>query len=114
MDSKNQNNQNDFKIKEDGSDKIDSLKLEDLLRENLLLTREVYRSAKKTQRYILFAQIFTIVKIIIIVGPIILAVIYLPQIIREAIATYSELLGGGTGTTIIEGSGIVNKLFDSN
>lgn len=85
--------------------------LEELLAENLMLTREIYERTKKTQRYILFGQIFTIVKMILIVGPIILAILYLPQLVREAVGAYSDLLGGGTGSTIIEGSGFVNQLF---
>ncbi|MBI4122688.1 MAG: hypothetical protein HY462_01690 [Parcubacteria group bacterium] len=83
----------------------------ELLAENLALTREIYEHTKKTQRYILFGQIFTVVKIVLIVGPLIFAIIYLPPLLREAAGAYSELLGGGTGSTIIEGSSFVNQLF---
>src|SRR3989344_522717 len=88
-----------------------SRSVQELLAENLVLTREIYEHTKKTQRYILFGQIFTVVKIVLIVGPLILAIVYLPSLLREAMGTYSDLLGGGTGSTLIEGSSFVNQLF---
>jgi len=84
-----------------------------LMRENAELTREIYNITKKTNRYILFAQIFTIVKVILIVGPIVIAIIYLPPLLREALGTYQNVLGGGTGKTLFEGSGFINSLFNS-
>jgi len=87
--------------------------LERLARENLNLAREILEYTKKTRRYILFGQILNVIKIILIIGPIIIAVIYLPSIIREFISTYSDLLGGGAGSTILQGGGFVDQLFDS-
>jgi len=87
--------------------------LEDLVRENLELTKEIFELTKKTRKYILFGQIMNVVKIVLIMGPIIIAIIYLPPIIKEFFRTYSELLGGGTGKTLLEGSGFVNQLLDA-
>ena len=84
-----------------------------LMRENAKLTREIYEISKKTNRYILFSQIFTVVKVILIVGPIVISIIYLPPLLKEAFGTYQELLGGGTGQTLLEGGNFVNDLFGS-
>ncbi|MBU2576002.1 hypothetical protein KKF64_02855 [Patescibacteria group bacterium] len=85
--------------------------LERLARENLNLTREILEYVKKTKRYILFGQILNVIKVVLIIGPIIIAIIYLPSIIREFISTYSDLLGGGTGNAILQGGGFVDQLF---
>jgi len=85
--------------------------IERLMKENLELTREIHEYTKKTRKYILFAQILSIVKIIIIVGPIILAILYLPPLLSGAFSTYSDLLGSGTGQTVIEGNSFLNKLL---
>ena len=87
--------------------------IERLMRENLKLTKEILEYTKKTRRYILFGQILNVIKVILIVGPIVLAIIYLPAIIRDFISTYSDLLGGGTGSTLLQGSGLVDQLFES-
>ncbi|MAG28747.1 hypothetical protein CL632_01175 [bacterium] len=83
------------------------------MRENLTLTKEIMEHTRKTRRYILFAQILNVLKVVLIIGPIILAILYLPPLIEQLLGTYSELLGGGTGQTILEGNSFVNKLFDS-
>lgn len=87
--------------------------LEKLVRENLKLTSEVLELTKKTKRYIVFGQVLNVLKIVLIIGPIVLAIIYLPPIIREFISTYSDLLGSGTGSTILQGSGFVDQLFEA-
>ena len=86
--------------------------IEQLLKENLELTREIHEHTRKTRRYLLFAQILNVIKVILIVGPIILAILYLPPLIRQALGMYTELIGGGTGQTLLEGGSFVEKLFD--
>jgi len=86
--------------------------VEKLIKENLEITREIHDYTRKTSRYILFSQILSIVKIIIIIGPIILAILYLPSLLSGAFSTYSDLLGGGTGQTVIEGNSFLNKLLE--
>lgn len=83
--------------------------IESMLQENLELSREIYRLTQKSNRYILFAQIFTVVKIILIIGPIILAIIYLPPFFKEALGTYRDLYGNGTGDSIINSGELLNK-----
>jgi hypothetical protein len=87
------------------------INVEKLLKENLELTKEIHEYTKKTRRYIMFAQILGVVKVIIIVGPIILAILYLPPLISEALGTYSDLLGSGTGQTVLEGNSFLKQLF---
>ena len=85
--------------------------VEKLLRENLALTKQIFEHTKKTRRYIFISQILNVFKVVLIAGPIIFAIIYLPPIISQFLETYTELLGAGTGQTILEGGGFVNQLF---
>jgi hypothetical protein len=87
---------------------------EKLLKENLELTRKIFEHTRKTRRYILFAQILNVIKVILIVGPIILAILYLPPLIKQGLGVYTELLGGGTGQTLLEGSSFLENLFGKN
>jgi O-antigen/teichoic acid export membrane protein len=93
--------------------KSDITTLESLIRENLALTREIAEHARKTRRYILFAQILNILKVVLIIGPIIFAIIYLPPLIQQWLGAYSDLLGGGTGQTVLQGNSFINQLFNS-
>ncbi len=95
-------------------DQSDDRTLEDLVKENLYLSREIFEQTKKVRRYILVGQIFSVIKTILIIGPIIVAIIYLPPLIRELFGTYSALFGAGSGNTMIEGGSFVQKLFESN
>ena len=85
--------------------------LEQLLRKNLELTQEIYEHTRKTRSYIMFGQVITVIKIVLIIGPLILALVYLPPLIREALSTYDNLLGGGTGQTIIEGNDFLKDVL---
>ncbi|OIO48599.1 MAG: hypothetical protein AUJ34_02830 [Parcubacteria group bacterium CG1_02_41_12] len=87
--------------------------MESIVKENLELTKQVLEYVKKTRRYILFGQILNVIKIVLIIGPIVLAIIYLPPILRQFLSTYSDLLDGGTGSTILQGGGFVDKLFEA-
>ena len=75
--------------------------VEELLRENLELNKEIYKLTQKSNRYILFAQIFAIIKIVLIIGPIILAIIYLPSFLKDAFGAYGEIFGGNSGADSI-------------
>lgn len=86
--------------------------LESLIRENLELTREIIEHTRKTRRYILFGQVLNVIKVVLIAGPVILAIIYLPPLIQEWFGAYTELLGGGTGQTVLEGNSFINSFFN--
>ena len=88
--------------------------LEQMVRENLELSREILLHTRKTRKYMLFGQVLNVVKVVLIIGPIIVALIYLPPLIQQLFGTYSDLLGGGTGQTILEGTGFINSIFNQN
>lgn len=84
------------------------------MRENLKLSREIIEHTRKTRQYILFGQVLSIVKVVLIAGPIIIAIIYLPPLLQQWFGAYTDLLGGGTGQTMLEGNSFVNQLFGRN
>ena len=65
---------------------------------------KIYESTEKTRRYIMWGRILSLIKILVIVVPIILAVIYLPPYIKKAVAPYKELL-----QTSRQGQGVLNN-----
>jgi len=64
---------------------------QNLTQEELLW--KIYKSTEKTRRYILWLKILSVIKVIIIVVPIVLAIIYLPPLLENALKPYKELLG---------------------
>ena len=79
----------------------------ELLKKNLELNEEMYKMIKSIKRYVITQRIFGILKLLIIVVPIILGLIYLPPLIKSAIAPYQELLGDSPWANLIPGG---NKL----
>ena len=73
-----------------------------LLEENLKYNKEIYEICKKTNRYIFWIRIWSIVRILLIVVPVILAIIYLPPLIKSYIAPYQELLKSTGGSSQVE------------
>ncbi len=69
--------------------------LKKLLQENLAKTQEIHQVSLKIKRYLVMAQLLSILRLLIIVVPIVLAIIYLPPFFREAFAEYKNLLNSG-------------------
>lgn len=69
--------------------------LKKLIKKNLELTREMHGMVKYIKKYIIFQQIFGVIKIFLIVVPIVLGIIYLPPLIKDAFGQYQSLLGVG-------------------
>ena len=69
-----------------------------LLEQNLAYSREIYKSTKYIKNYVFWAQIAGVLKILIIVVPIILGIIYLPPLLRGVFDQYKDLLGVQAGT----------------
>lgn len=67
----------------------DNHELKELLRENLELTKEIRSMVNHINRYVAWQRIFGILKVLIILIPIILGVIYLPPLLKEP---YKQLL----------------------
>jgi len=63
-----------------------------LLEENLKLSRETHTMMKKMQRYAVMRTFFSFIYLLLIIGPIIIAFIYLPPLIKPYISQYQELL----------------------
>jgi len=70
-----------------------------LLEQNLELTNQIYKQTKYIKNYVFWAQIGSILKILLIVVPIILGIIYLPPLIKDLMGQYQGLLGLEAGST---------------
>lgn len=77
-----------------------------LLEKNIKLTEEILKKTKYIKRYVIMSQILGFFKILIIVVPIVLGIIYLPSLLKNAYSQYQELLGVSEKAGAID----VNKL----
>jgi len=68
-----------------------------LLEKNLELTEEIHRMVKSIKSHIFWQNVFSFLKILIIVVPIIIGIIYLPPLLKGVFQQYQSLLGGGDG-----------------
>jgi hypothetical protein len=73
--------------------------LKALLEENLRYTKAIYASTEKARRYILWGQVFGVLKVLLILIPLVLGFWYLKPYLMEATAAYQELLGGSAGSS---------------
>ena len=71
----------------------DLSKIEQMVRQNLSVTREVLESVEKIRRYILWIKILNIIKLVLILLPIILALIFLPPLLGQVFKQYGDVLG---------------------
>lgn len=67
--------------------------IEKELAEQREILLEIYEQTKKTRRYIMLGKIISFIYLLLLVVPMIFAVIYLPPLLKNAIAPYQELLG---------------------
>jgi hypothetical protein len=72
--------------------------LKKLLEENLQINKENNKMLRSIKRHFIWQKIVSIFYFIIIVGPIIWGIFYLPALLKPIIGQYQDLLGGGTGT----------------
>ncbi len=85
--------------------KGNSAQVEKLIEENLRLTQEIYKMTKKISSFVLWSRIFGFLKVLLIIAPIALGIIYFKPMLDladKAFAPYKELLnmGGGAGSEI--------------
>ncbi|HUT22696.1 MAG TPA: hypothetical protein VMX18_04895 [Candidatus Bipolaricaulota bacterium] len=71
------------------------LQIKSMVKQNTEYTRKALELAEKTQKYVLWIKIINLIKLLIILLPIILALIYLPSFLREFFEQYKELFGAG-------------------
>ena len=72
---------------------MENEEIKKLLKKNLELTEEIHGMVKSVKRYVIWQRVFSILKILIILVPIILGIIYLPPIAKRAYEQYKEIMG---------------------
>ena len=72
--------------------------IKELLEKNLKLNEEILERLKKVHHFVMWQRVMGFVKILLIVVPIVLGIIYLPAILENALAPYKELLNMSGGT----------------
>lgn len=87
--------------------------LEQMIEENLVLTREVFKQTEKIRRYMLFGQIFTAIKLVFIIGPIVVGIFFLQPYFKQIFGAYNGLLGSGSGQTLLNGSSALQGLLNN-
>ncbi len=68
-----------------------------LLEKNLELNQEIFKMVKSIKIYVITQRIWFVLKILIIVVPITLGIIYLPPLLKDVVGKYQQLLGLGSG-----------------
>jgi hypothetical protein len=83
------------------------LKIEQLLKDNLELSRKIFEDSEKTRKYIMWQRILGIVKVVLIVVPLLIALYVLPPLLSQVISSYSSVfnqLNAGSGAA----AGVIN------
>ncbi|MFZ5390701.1 MAG: hypothetical protein ACOZAJ_00270 [Patescibacteria group bacterium] len=65
--------------------------LKELLEENLRYARDIYRDTERIKRYIFWGQVFSFIKILIVVIPLVWGFLYIQPYLKGAFNTYSSL-----------------------
>jgi len=71
-----------------------------LLEQNLEYSKQIYRYTKYVKNYAFWAQVAGVIKILLIVVPIILGIIYLPPLLGNVFEQYKGVLGVGASNPI--------------
>ena len=64
-----------------------------MLEKNQEMTTEILELSRKIKKYMVAQQVLGILRLLIIVIPIILGIIYLPPLLKGAVQQYGNLLG---------------------
>ena len=67
--------------------------VKELLEKNLELSEKIYKNSKYIKKFVITSQILGFLKLLLIVVPIVLGVIYLPPLLKNVYSQYQELLG---------------------
>ncbi len=80
--------------------------LQKLLQENLKVSKKLYKMTKKISSWVTWQRVFGVIKILIILIPVLLGLIYLPPLIRESVKpfyeSYSQIINFGKETVEVE------------
>lgn len=90
--------------------KDDQQEIENLIKQNIELTKDLQKQIKSVRRYLLWQRIAGIFYLIIIIGPIIIGLIYLPPLIKNAIGPYQSLLEGVEKVNGLDINSIINGI----
>ena len=85
--------------------------LQKLVKQNLHATRELERAVAKMKKYLTWLRVVSIIKLVLILAPIVLALIYLPPIISNIISEYKAMFNGFGGGTAGFSQDILNGLL---
>ncbi|OGY44949.1 MAG: hypothetical protein A3J62_02580 [Candidatus Buchananbacteria bacterium RIFCSPHIGHO2_02_FULL_38_8] len=84
--------------------------LQKLLQENLKVSKELHEMTKKIKRWVTMQRVWGVVKILIILIPIILGVIYLPPLLQKVLEPYQELLNINQGVNNLDSQNLIEKI----
>jgi hypothetical protein len=70
--------------------------LRDLMEQNLQLSRELQDGIRYIKRYVVMSQVLGFLKLLLIVVPLILGIIYLPSLLSDMAKQYQDALGGAS------------------
>ncbi len=74
------------------AEEIHNPELKEMMEENLKYAKAIYWSVEKVRRHLFWQRVVSIIYVIIILAPLILAAIYLPPFISSYLGPYMELL----------------------
>ncbi len=71
-----------------------SLDVKELLEENIRLSKAILASTEKTRKSMNWVKVMAFLRVLILVIPLILAILYLPPILNKLSDTFGNLYGG--------------------
>jgi len=81
-----------FDDRKDGFSGIE--RLERLMQKNIEMTEEILDVSRKTKKYIFWGNVSGWLKILLIIAPLIIAIVYLPPILKDAFKQIQTLISG--------------------
>lgn len=73
-----------------------------LLKENQEYLKAIYKSTEKTRKYILIGRIISVIYLLFIIIPLILAAIYIPPLLKPYLLQYQTLMNTSQSLPNIE------------
>ena len=73
---------------------MDDTTINKKIEEQSKILQELLEQNKKTQRTLNWLRVIGVIKVLVILAPIILAIIYLPPFVRRAIEKYDDVIPG--------------------
>ncbi|MBU1038915.1 hypothetical protein KKC17_01620 [Patescibacteria group bacterium] len=85
-------------------DQPNQSELKELLEDNLRYAKDIYRDTERIKRYIFWGQVFSFIKILIVVIPLVWGFLYIQPYLKGAFDTYGSLfnLTANSGQTTDE------------